>query len=55
MKKNIEYQTWVNFATSSPHTVSTTDGRLGEQMETWVEDFTGATIRPKKKTTKRYL
>ena len=48
---------YLNFATSSSRTGGSTDGRLGEQMKTWVEDFTGATTRPKKRkeATKRYL
>ena len=41
---------YLNFATSSSRTGGSTDGRLGEQMETWVEDFTGATTRPKKRS-----
>ena len=41
---------YLNFATSSSRTGGSTDDRLGEQMETWVEDFTGATTRPKKRS-----
>ena len=40
---------YLNFATSSPRTGGSTNGRLGEQMKTWVEDSTGAAIRPKRK------